>query len=226
MKRRPRAVLFGLLALTFCLNWKLFQQLALPVLCLVAAQPVVGTPFAVLMAAPSVSLRAIGEAASRVPPWVPTPHADMDELLELAGARPGQSFLELGSGDGRNLVRACKAGLHAFGIEASPLLVLISRLRLALSGCRRRASVLRADILEARLPHADLVYAYLSRDTIAAVAPRLSCSSGSQPLPTQLLSRDFGVPGWTPRARSERGRTTLLVYSVSPPPDGAACDAG
>lgn len=221
-------MLLALLALCGCLNYPLFLCIAPPVLCL-ALPPMVASlgrlGWAGALGAAALSLRpaSISEATRVVAPWVPTPADDVLELLRLAGARPGQVFLELGSGDGRNLVRAAGAGLRAVGLEVSPLLVAVARLRGALSGCRDRVTVRRADVLAAALPRADLVFTYLSAEMMASVAPRLSCAYGRRAR-VQLLSRDFAVPGWTPRRRVTHGRTALYVYAVPPPARGSRCD--
>ncbi len=63
------------------------------------------------------------------PPYVPTLKLNLKTALDLLDLQPGQTLLDLGSGDGRVLIAAAQRGLNAVGIEVSPMLVLISRIR-------------------------------------------------------------------------------------------------
>ena len=163
--------------------------------------------------------------AARATPWVPTPESDVRELLSFVTPKSG--FLELGSGDGRNLCLAIQMGFPtAMGVEAAPLLVGISRLRAWWSQNGQRITVTMADALTAPLPEAtevDAIYMYLSHELVAALAPRLACAYGGLHGGPSVLSRDFELPGWgEPRVRRQRGRTALLLYDtagVERPPD-------
>lgn len=151
--------------------------------------------------------------------------------MRLGGAARGKVFLELGSGDGRNLLLASAMGMHAVGYERSPILVGLGRARAALSrGGSEGGSVeiVRADFMEAlsRRVGADLIFAYLSDEAMEKLAPRLSCAFGGTARTVVLVSRDFAVPGWGERERVQRGKSLLLAYTVPPPPPGAHCEAG
>ena len=62
-------------------------------------------------------------------PYVPTLTPQVKTALKLADLQPGQTLLELGSGDGKVLIAAAQAGLIAVGYELNPLLVFISWVR-------------------------------------------------------------------------------------------------
>ncbi len=59
-------------------------------------------------------------------PYVPTLRPQIKTAFELLDLRPGQTMLELGSGDGRVLKAAAERGLNAVGYELNPLLVIFS----------------------------------------------------------------------------------------------------
>lgn len=61
-------------------------------------------------------------------PYLPTLSARVDDALDLLDLKPGQTILELGSGDGRMLKASAQRGLNAVGYELNPILVLYSRL--------------------------------------------------------------------------------------------------
>ena len=57
-------------------------------------------------------------------PFVPTPIEVIDSMLELAEVKKGDVLYDLGSGDGRIVIRAAKKyGIYAVGIEMDRLLL-------------------------------------------------------------------------------------------------------
>ncbi len=63
-------------------------------------------------------------------PYVPTPMTVVDRMLDLAQVISGDVLYDLGSGDGRIVIRAAKRyGVRGVGVELDPKLVDISRAR-------------------------------------------------------------------------------------------------
>jgi SAM-dependent methyltransferase len=62
-------------------------------------------------------------------PFLPTLSNKVDDAIELLELKPGQTMLELGSGDGRLLIAAAKKGIYSVGYELNPLLVIYSKLK-------------------------------------------------------------------------------------------------
>ena len=61
-------------------------------------------------------------------PFVPTPIEVVDKMLELAAIAKGDVLYDLGSGDGRIVIRAAKKyGVRAVGLEADPILIAKAR---------------------------------------------------------------------------------------------------
>lgn len=60
------------------------------------------------------------------PPYLPTRHKQVQAALDLLDMQPGETLLDVGSGDGRVLLAALERGYKAIGIELNPLLVLVS----------------------------------------------------------------------------------------------------
>ena len=211
-----------LLGATAVFNHQLCVALLPLVLSLLLLRPAVGLPAAILIGAFFTSAAAVIHGACSVP-WVPTPEADMEALLERLELRERSTFLELGSGDGRNLIRAVNAGFStAVGMELSPLLVAATRLRVWWLGLSSRVSVAHADVLNAALPPKAprAVYFYMSVEVARLLAPRLACAYGDRGNETSVFSRDFELPlpFSLPRERLSRGRTSLLVYDMPPRP--------
>src|SRR5579864_7624013 len=62
-------------------------------------------------------------------PYLPTLKKQSDEIFKLLNLKPGQTLVELGSGDGRILRAAAKRGIKAVGYELNPLLVMYAKFR-------------------------------------------------------------------------------------------------
>ena len=62
-------------------------------------------------------------------PFLPTMKKDRETALDLLDLKPGQLFIDLGSGDGSLLMLAAQKGLRAEGYEINPFLWLYSWLR-------------------------------------------------------------------------------------------------
>src|SRR6478736_555151 len=59
--------------------------------------------------------------------WVPSPPDMVNKLLEMARVTPNDLVMDLGSGDGRNIIAAAKLGARAIGVEYNPEMVELSR---------------------------------------------------------------------------------------------------
>lgn len=92
------------------------------------------------------------------PPYVPTLKKQVEIALDLLDLKPGQTLLELGSGDGKVMKAAAQRGLQVVGIEVNPILVLI-----ALWRCRKYRSqvkILWGSVWSVRWPQTDGVFTF------------------------------------------------------------------
>src|SRR5215204_1320284 len=55
--------------------------------------------------------------------WVPTPPELVEKMLDMAKVTPQDIVMDLGSGDGRNVIAAAKRGARAYGFEFNPEMV-------------------------------------------------------------------------------------------------------
>lgn len=62
-------------------------------------------------------------------PYLPTLRKEIEPAIQLLGLKPGQTMLELGSGDGRMLIAAAQQGINCVGYELNPLLYFYSRFK-------------------------------------------------------------------------------------------------
>lgn len=111
-------------------------------------------PFAAL-----VLVLGFGVAGLTGAPYVPILKKDRRKLVDLTDMHPGQTLLDLGSGDGQLLREAARRGLHAIGYEINPVMVVISWL--ACWKYRRLIRIHWANIWTTTLPPADIIYVFL-----------------------------------------------------------------
>lgn len=139
-------------------------------------------------------------------PYLPTLSKPANDALDLLDLKPGQTFVDLGCGDGRMLALAASRGLNAVGYELNPLLALFAWLRTRRYG--RQVKVRCGDFWRADLSSADGVFVFL----IGHFMPRLDKMLKRQAANRQikLVSNSFEVPGKRPH--SKKGALWLYVY--------------
>lgn len=135
-------------------------------------------------------------------PYVPTLRPQARAALQLLDLQPGQTLLELGSGDGTVLLAAARAGLNVVGIELNPFLVVISRLRTW--RYRKQVRVIWGDFWRVQWPPHDAVFVFLLDRFMSKLDERM-VGSGKP-----LASLAFKVPGRT--ADAERDGVFLYKY--------------
>src|SRR5919109_3493954 len=90
----------------------------------------------------------VGQAGKDVV-WVPTPPELVEKMLDMAQVTPQDIVMDLGSGDGRNIIAAAKRGATAVGVEFNPDMVQLSRRRAAEAGVSDKATFIEGDMYEA-----------------------------------------------------------------------------
>src|SRR5918997_872745 len=114
-------------------QWRAAPLLAAALL--TAALSVSGTSAAQSTAAPKQEYTpSVGQEGKDVI-WVPTPQVLVERMLEMAGTKPTDYVIDLGSGDGRTVITAAKKfGARALGIEYNPEMVELSKRAAAKEG--------------------------------------------------------------------------------------------
>jgi hypothetical protein len=97
--------------------------------------------------------------------WFPTPNKVVKKMLSFAEVEPGDTLIDLGSGDGRIiLMAALKFGANVVGIEADPLRVWITRIRIKLKNLENRAEVIWGNFFKQDLSVASVITIYQSTE--------------------------------------------------------------
>lgn len=127
--------------------------------------------------------------------WVPTPDKIIDRMLKLAKVSKDDIVYDLGSGDGKIVLKAAKLGAKAIGVEIDPLRVLVSRLKLKLSRLDKNAKIVYGNFFEIDVKNADVVTLFLLPKTMVKIENKLKKELGKG---ARLVSYRFTFKSWKP----------------------------
>jgi SAM-dependent methyltransferase len=124
--------------------------------------------------------------------WVPTPSELVEKMLDMAKVTPQDVVMDLGSGDGRNIIAAAKRGARAIGVEYNPEMVALARRLAKEAGVSDRATFIEGDMYEADISKATVLALFLLPSNLDKLAPKfLGLKPG-----TRIVNNTFNVTGW------------------------------
>jgi len=126
--------------------------------------------------------------------WVPTPPALVERMLDLAKVTPSDFVMDLGSGDGRNIIAAARRGARALGVEFNPDMVSLSEREAEQAGVGGKAKFVQGDMFEADISQATVLALFLLPENLTRLTPKfVELRPG-----TRIVLNTFGIPGWEP----------------------------
>lgn len=153
----------------------------------------------------AVIILLFGFVIIRGAPYLPTLRQTMTEALDMLDLQPGETLLELGSGDGRLLRLAAEKGIYAIGYELNPLLVLWSRLRHW--RYRKFITVKWGDFWLSDWPPSDGMYVFLLERYMDKLHTRITRYKKNKPY--KVVSNSFQFPG----VKSKKQSSGLFLYT-------------
>ena len=127
-------------------------------------------------------------------PYVPTPSAVVERMLELAGVHGGDTVFDLGSGDGRLVIEAARRhGARGVGVEREARLVDLARAAAAKAQVADRVSFRQGDLFDADLRDATVVTLYLLPRLLEKLAPKLRAELRPG---ARIVSHDYPLDPW------------------------------
>jgi hypothetical protein len=126
--------------------------------------------------------------------WVPTPPSLVEKMLDHASVTADDFVMDLGSGDGRNIIAAARRGARGLGIEYNPDLVEYSKRQAAAAGVSDKAMFAQGDMYEADISKATVLALFLLPTNLEKLAPKFM----ELPPGTRIVVNTFWVPGWAP----------------------------
>ena len=147
--------------------------------------------------------------------WVPTPVALVETMLDIAYVTPQDYVIDLGSGDGRNVIAAAKRGARALGVEYNANMIEVSQRIAAIEGVGDRARFVQGDMYEADISQATVLALFLLPENLRTLTAKfLELRPG-----TRIVTNRFGIDGWEPDEMRRIGGDsasccTALLYVV------------
>ncbi len=126
-------------------------------------------------------------------PFLPILKDRVPDAVKLANLKPGQTLLELGSGDGRMLIAAAKEGVNSVGYELNPLLVIYSKIRTL--RYRKQIKIIWGNYWHKQWPKADVIFVFLLQPYMQKLDTKIM---QNYPKGTKLVSFAFTIPGKKP----------------------------
>ena len=124
--------------------------------------------------------------------WVPTPPVLVEKMLDMARVTPQDYVMDLGSGDGRNVIAAARRGARALGVEYNPDMVELSRRIAAKEGVADKVTFVQGDMYEADISRATVLALFLLTENLNALVPKfLDLKPGSR-----IVVNGFEIDGW------------------------------
>jgi hypothetical protein len=153
--------------------------------------------------------------------WVPTSPALVEKMLDLAKVRRTDFVMDLGSGDGRNIIAAAKRGARGRGVEFNADLVTFSNRAAEREGVADKASFVQGDMYAADISDATVLALFLLPENLDKLVPKfLALKPGSR-----IVANTFGMTGWKPDVSEQLegdcvNWCTALLWIVPAPVEG------
>ncbi len=164
----------------------------------------------------------VGQAGKDVV-WVPTPQVVTDRMLDVAKVTQKDFVVDLGSGDGRNIITAAKRGARGRGVEYNPDMVALSRRNAEKEGVADRAVFVQGDMYAAEFNDATVLALFLLPTNLEKLKDKfLALKPG-----TRIVANTFWIDGWEPDARDQLSDTectewcNVMLFIVPARVDGA-----
>ncbi len=137
------------------------------------------------------------EDAVDLAPFVQTPAAVVDKMLEMAALGPGDVLYDIGCGDGRIVIAAAKRyGIRAVGIDILPNLVEEAQTNAKREGVEGQTRFICMDATKADLKEATVVTLYLLPESNDLLRPLLERDLRPR---ARVVSHGYLMTGWEDR---------------------------
>jgi SAM-dependent methyltransferase len=135
----------------------------------------------------------VGQAGKDVV-WVPSPEETVEKMMEMAKLTPADFVVDLGSGDGRNVIAAAKRGARGLGVEYNPDMVELSKRRATEAGVAERAQFVQGDMFVADFSKATVLALFLLPSNLLQLRSKfLELQPG-----TRMVLNTFSIQDWLP----------------------------
>ena len=107
-------------------------------------------------------------------PWHPLSDENIDRIVKFADLQPGETFYDLGSGDGRVLIAATREKcVQGVGVEIDPIKVWLSRCFTTTAKLTDKIRICRGNMYDFDVSEADVIYLYLTHQALDRLFPEI-----------------------------------------------------
>jgi precorrin-6B methylase 2 len=165
-----------------------------------------------LESAPIAQSSAPTETIERDVPYVPTPEAVVQRMLELAQVDANDVLYDLGSGDGRIVIAAAKQyGARGVGVDIDPQRIQEANANAKAAGVSDRVQFRQQNLFDVNMSEASVVTLYLLSEVNLKLRPQLL----QQLKPgTRIVSHAFDMGDWKPEQTVQVEGRTIYVWTV------------
>lgn len=145
-------------------------------------------------------------------PYVPTSMPVVDRMLDMADVTADDIVYDLGSGDGRIVIRAAERyGARGVGIEIEEDLVEEARQKADSAGVADRVTFRQGDLFDADISEATVVTIYLLPSVNLELRPKLfdELSPG-----TRVVSHNYDMDDWPYEQRVDMGDDAIFIWTI------------
>lgn len=144
-------------------------------------------------------------------PFVPTPHALVERMLDLAAVEAADYLIDLGCGDGRIPVAAGRRGARALGVDLDPTRIQEAAAAARVAGLAGRVRFRRQDLFATPIYEASVVALYLLPRINLRLRPRLMTELAPG---ARIVSHAFHLGDWGPDAAEEHDGRRIFLWHV------------
>jgi len=126
--------------------------------------------------------------------WVPSPPETVEKMMEVGQVTPQDFVIDLGSGDGRNVIAAAKRGARGLGVEFNQDMVDLSKRLATAAGVAERAQFVQGDMFAADFSKATVLALFLLPNNLVQLRDKIF----NLPPGTRVVLNTFGIQDWTP----------------------------
>lgn len=144
-------------------------------------------------------------------PYIPTPNAAVDKMLELAKVGPGDLVLDMGSGDGRIVIAAAQLGARGRGVEINSDLIERSNRNAERANVAHLTEFRQEDMFETSLSDVSVLTLYVLTQSNLRLRPRIleQMQPGSR-----VVSHQFGMQDWEPDRIERHLHSRLFLWTI------------
>lgn len=153
-----------------------------------------------------ISLSQLGE------PYELTPDKVVQEKLHLLDLQDGETLIDLGCGDARNLIAAAKlAHINCIGYELLPKAIESATENIHKENMSDQIEIIEEDFLNADVSKADALILYLTRFSLGQLSLKLE---KELPVGARIVTHDFDIPAWEAEKEIKIRSTNSIPFTL------------